>query len=234
MNLSRQAEPIYLQIVAKLKAELMEYAAGDLLPGELPLAKRFEVNRHTVRRALEVLAQEGYVVRLQGKGTQVLEAPLRYPMVEHSAYSDWFNATGYSTQARLLGVTQRRAEPLEREHLALTLEGEVVEYRTLRLIKNSPISVIRHVFSVEHAALLKQYRKGSMRQYLRGQGQVLTRVFSLIGARMPTSQERSRLMLPENRPVLTVQTVSKNQEGQAFELALSISRADRFQYHVVM
>lgn len=234
MNLSRQAEPVYLQIVARLKAELLDYAAGDLLPGELPLAKRFGVNRHTVRRALDVLAQEGYVVRRQGKGTQVLEAPLRYPMVEHSAYSDWFNATGYSTQARLLGVAQRPAEHIEREHLELAVEAEVIEYRTLRFIKDSPISVIRHVFAIEHAALLKAYRKGSMRQYLRAQGQVLTRVFSLIGARMPTSQESFRLMLPENRPVLTVQTVSQNQEGKAFELALSISRADRFQYHVVM
>ena len=73
-----------------------------------------------------------------------------------------------------------------------------------------------------------------MRRYLRQQGQQLTRVFSLIGARMPNTQEASRLVMSEQRPVLTVQTVSKNQHEQAFELALSVSRADRFQYHVLI
>lgn len=234
MNMSRQAEPVYLQIAAALKAELIHYAAGDMLPGELPLAKRFGVNRHTARRALDVLAQEGYVVRVQGKGTQVLEAPLRYPMVEHSAYSDWFGATGHSTKAKLLGVVRRDAEQVEAQHLGLETGTEVVEYRTLRLIQESPISVIRHVFALEHAELLAGYKQGSMRRYLRGQGQVLTRAFSLIGARMPTMQESSRLLMPENRPVLTVQTLSKNQDGRAFELAWSVSRADRFQYHIVV
>lgn len=234
MNMSRQVEPVYLQIAATLKTELVQYAAGDMLPGELPLAKRFGVNRHTARRALEVLAQEGYVVRVQGKGTQILEAPLRYPMVEHSAYSDWFDATGHRTKARLLGVIKRSAEQIEAQHLELEQGSEVLEYRTLRLIQGSSISLIRHVFSLEQAELLAGYKQGSMRRYLRSQGQILTRAFSLIGARMPTAQERSRLLIPENRPVLTVQTLSKNQEGKAFELAWSVSRADRFQYHVVV
>lgn len=234
MNMSRQAEPIYLSIASVLRSELSHLQPGELLPGELPLAKRFEVNRHTIRRALEVLAQEGYVIRIQGKGTQVLEAPLRYPVVEKSAYSDWFTATGHTAEARLLGSVQRGAEALEIEHLGLKAGDQVVEYRTLRLLGEHPVSLIRHCFSAEHAELLKGYKKGSMRRYLRQQGQQLTRVFSLIGARMPNTQEASRLVMSEQRPVLTVQTVSKNQHEQAFELALSVSRADRFQYHVLI
>ena len=45
--------------------------AGDKLAGELPLAERFGVNRHTVRRALAVLAEEGVVRAEQGRGTFV-------------------------------------------------------------------------------------------------------------------------------------------------------------------
>lgn len=226
-------EPIYLQIAAQLRVESEEYASGDYLPGELSLAKRFGVNRHTVRQALEVLAQEGYVLRVQGKGTQVLETPLRYLMVEQSSYSNWFNTEGLATEARLLGVNQRTAEPKEWQYLQLKEGSEVVEYSTLRLIKEMPTTVIRHVFSVEHTDLLAEYKRGSMRQYLRERGQVLSRVSSLIGARMPTTQESSRLKMPKNRPVITVQTISKNQDDKVFELAFSISRADRFQYHVV-
>lgn len=232
--MSRQANPIYLSIASVLRDELGNYQPGELLPGELPLAKRFEVNRHTIRRALDVLAQEGYVLRIQGRGTEVLEAPLRYPVMGKSAYSDWFNATGHEAEARLLGSVQRSAEALEIEQLGLSPQEEVVEYRTLRLIDDSPISLIRHCFAARHAEVLKEYKKGSMRRYLKQQGHELTRVSSLIGARLPSTQEATRLMMPVQRPVLTVQTVSKNQYEQAFELALSVSRADRFQYQVLI
>lgn len=226
-------EPIYLQIASQLRAELSGYETGDYLPGELPLAKRFGVNRHTVRQALEVLAQEGYVLRVQGKGTQVLEAPLRYLMVEQSSYSNWFNTEGHASEARLLGLNQRVAEGKEIELLVLEADAEVIQYSTLRLVKETPTTMIRHVFSAKHKDLLSDYKKGSMRQYLRERGQVLTRDSSLIGARMPTSQESSRLKMPKNRPVLTVQTISKNQDNEVFELAFSVSRADRLQYHIV-
>ncbi|MEO8884271.1 MAG: GntR family transcriptional regulator, partial [Devosia sp.] len=54
---------------------------GDKLAGELPLAERFGVNRHTVRRALAVLAEEGVVRAEHGRGTFVNEARrLSYPI----------------------------------------------------------------------------------------------------------------------------------------------------------
>ena len=173
------------------------------------------------------------MLRVQGKGTQVLEAPLRYLMVEQSSYSNWFNTEGHASEARLLGLKQRVAEDKEIELLVLEADAEVIQYSTLRLVKETPTTMIRHVFSAKHKDLLSDYKKGSMRQYLRERGQVLTRDSSLIGARMPTSQESSRLKMPKNRPVLTVQTISKNQDNEVFELAFSVSRADRLQYHIV-
>ena len=38
-----------------------ELAAGERLPGEVEIAARFGVNRHTVRRALAALAGRGLV-----------------------------------------------------------------------------------------------------------------------------------------------------------------------------
>ena len=47
------------------------YATGDRLPGEIEIADRFHVNRHTVRRALADLAQRGLVRAERGSGTFV-------------------------------------------------------------------------------------------------------------------------------------------------------------------
>ncbi|EHN0537685.1 UTRA domain-containing protein [Escherichia coli] len=44
----------YQEIAAKLEQELRQhYRCGDYLPAEQQLAARFEVNRHTLRRAIE-------------------------------------------------------------------------------------------------------------------------------------------------------------------------------------
>ncbi len=51
------------------------FAGGDLLPSENELCTVHKVTRPTIRRALERLANEGYIVRHQGKGSIVKGVP---------------------------------------------------------------------------------------------------------------------------------------------------------------
>ena len=57
--------------------------AGDRLPSENELVKEFEVSRHTVRKALSILENEGYVEALHGKGTYCTER-LRHKESSHN------------------------------------------------------------------------------------------------------------------------------------------------------
>lgn len=203
------------------------YKPGDLLPGELRLAERFDVNRHTVRRALDLLVQEGNIIRIKGKGTKVLTRPLLYPVQATSAYTDQFSAMGHTASAIAQGIS-RPANHDELTQLALAPGSTVLEYRTLRFIDNEPISVMTHFFSSGYEALLQDYKRDSMRQYLKERGCELQRASSVIGARLPTIDEAARLLIPQSAPVLTVTTLSKNQHGHPVELTFSVSRATVF------
>lgn len=46
---------------------------GDKLPSENELAEQYRISRHTVRKALNLLSQEGYVTACHGKGTYCSE-----------------------------------------------------------------------------------------------------------------------------------------------------------------
>ncbi len=71
----------YQEIAAKLEQELRQhYRCGDYLPAEQQLAARFEVNRHTLRRAIDQLVEKGWVQRRQGVGVLVLMRPFDYPL----------------------------------------------------------------------------------------------------------------------------------------------------------
>ena len=65
--------PLYMQIKALLVASLDdgEWPPGEALPSEIALAQRYRVSQGTVRKALDLLAAQGIVVRRQGKGTFV-------------------------------------------------------------------------------------------------------------------------------------------------------------------
>lgn len=61
---------IYLELLADIQNGT--YQMGSLLPTEAELSKRFLVNRHTVRRSLSMLMEEGYIERTPGKGSVVI------------------------------------------------------------------------------------------------------------------------------------------------------------------
>lgn len=70
--------PLYAQLAERLKRHIQrgELQPGDRLWSESELCDRFGVSRGTVREALDVLASEGLLQRIAGKGT-FIAAPAR-------------------------------------------------------------------------------------------------------------------------------------------------------------
>lgn len=62
---------IYEDIVRKMKSGV--YNIGDQLPTEKQLAENFDVSRITSKKALELLAEEGYINRIRGKGSFIIK-----------------------------------------------------------------------------------------------------------------------------------------------------------------
>ena len=67
--------PVYQQIAAILRDEIARgvYAPGRPVPSETQLMQRFEVARLTARKAVRVLAGEGLVEVVPGRGAYVTE-----------------------------------------------------------------------------------------------------------------------------------------------------------------
>lgn len=74
---------LYLQIHQQLLQKVLsgQWPAGTCLPTEAELAEHYGTSRITSRHALSLLADEGYIKRVQGKGSVVVEKPARRPMI---------------------------------------------------------------------------------------------------------------------------------------------------------
>jgi len=66
-------EPVYQQIAAILRARIEsgELAPRRPIPSESTLMQEFGVARETARKAVRLLADEGLVFTVQGRGTYV-------------------------------------------------------------------------------------------------------------------------------------------------------------------
>ena len=60
---------LYLQIAEEIKKDLLKARYGEQIPSESELIEKYSVSRGTIRQAVGVLVNSGYLYKLVGKGT---------------------------------------------------------------------------------------------------------------------------------------------------------------------
>ncbi|NLK87733.1 MAG: GntR family transcriptional regulator [Clostridiaceae bacterium] len=68
-------QPKYLKLKEYLKGEMLmgRIKPGEQIPSEHSLAEMFTISRHTVRKAVSILINEGYLTSEHGRGTYCLD-----------------------------------------------------------------------------------------------------------------------------------------------------------------
>ena len=151
MHLSRHPTSYptrWQEIAAKLEVELRtHYRCGDYLPAEQQLADRYEVNRHTLRRAIDQLVERGWVQRRQGVGVLVLMRPFDYPLNAQARFSqNLLDQGSHPTSEKLLSVL-RPASRHVADALGIQEGDNVVHLRTLRRVNGVAVCQIDHYFA---------------------------------------------------------------------------------------
>jgi len=129
----RIADDVEQEIVAGV------YTAGERLPGEVEIAQRFDVNRHTVRRALAELALRGLVRAERGSGTFVEPRRIAYPIRTRTRFSEIVGGAGREVDGRLIADSEEPASGAIAERLRIPVGEPVVRLEILRSADGLPI-----------------------------------------------------------------------------------------------
>ncbi len=75
MEGTKSLKPRYEQMYLMLRNKILtgEYAVGDRIPSEKELMEEFSVSRITSKKALDMLVQDGYIMRQPGRGSFVIQ-----------------------------------------------------------------------------------------------------------------------------------------------------------------
>lgn len=78
------SNPIYIQLMENIKEKIIngEYKIGEFIASERKMADQYKINRMTVRKALKILIDDGYLETIKGKGTMVKNIPQKVRRVE--------------------------------------------------------------------------------------------------------------------------------------------------------
>ena len=95
-----------------------QYKAGELLPSENKLAEKYNVSRETIRKALTLLLESGYIQKKQGKGSIVLDIKrFNFPISGLTSYRELQDAQNINSET-LLVKNQKEIIP---DHIAAFL-----------------------------------------------------------------------------------------------------------------
>jgi DNA-binding GntR family transcriptional regulator len=129
-------EAAYRTILDRLKAG--RYPVGARMPTEGELSGQFGVSRVTIRRALDMLVQDGYVESRQGSGYRVLTlSPASDTCL--TSFTDQMLRAGREPATALLSIDTFGPDAPEVAHLSAALRtGPLIRIRRLRKVDGEP------------------------------------------------------------------------------------------------
>lgn len=225
----------YLAIYENLKQEIIngDYPIGDFLPAEPKLQERYNVSRITIRHAVQLLVDEGFVQRIKGVGTIVLSQKKSLQLQKLLSFSEE-NAEHELESILISFEAGIPASPLVCSQLDLPQETLVSCHERLRRVNNTLIGFQR-VYCPLFISLSEEELSpydASLYELFREQGHIVSNAKETIESIVANESIAEILEIQKNSPLLYIQRVTKDQQGQLIEYAEFYYRGDQYQYSI--
>ena len=225
---------LWRQIADRIKGDISKdiLRPGCKLPTEILLAQQFKVNRHTIRRSIAELVEEGLLKVEQGRGTFVVDHLVDYQLGRRTRFTETVLKQNKNPIAKTLSITTISADRDIAGSLKIDEKADVFCLETIREIDNRPLAIGSHYFSKQRFPDLIEVFKaeGSISNMLSkfGCGDY-ERQTTKITARPPTKREASILLQARNLPILVTESINVDKDKQPIEYGVARFSADRVQ-----
>ncbi len=133
--------PRYRELYEQLRRHIEEgvYVPGDLLPSENELCAVNQVTRPTVRRALDLLANEGYIKKHQGLGSVVQNPPKGIGILSFSGTTSAIGKEHLKTDAIVKPYVRPWPEVFIFDLTDTERESGCIYFERLRYVNDRPV-----------------------------------------------------------------------------------------------
>jgi len=222
----RKRDRIRQHLIALIEAR----GVGQTIPGERPLAADLGVSRPTLRSVVDELINEGWLVREHGRGVFVSAPKATVGGASPTGPAIYPPATG-SWSSRVLGHAVVPAGQGIGSRLRVDATTPILRISRLRLVDGEPMFV--ETIHVLHELVPDldpvDLETDSLYTLLRDRFQIVpTEADQVNEASAADTLQASLLDIAEAAPILTLERVTHDQHGRAFEFTRAAYRSDRY------
>jgi GntR family transcriptional regulator len=218
----------YREIADELRAQLAGASVGSVLPSESEMSTEFKASRVTIRRALELVRDDGLIAARQGFGWYVAGEPVRQSLQSLGTIESQVENIGKISERKIEEFAFENAP--DRVRKILDTE-QVLRVKRVNLADGAPFAVVTVWCPADLGATFSR-RDVERRPFYELLDVKLRGATQTIGADLANAADAKLLDVPVGAPLLRCQRVTTDHSGRALLMSEHLFPAHRTEFVV--
>ena len=222
---------LYGDIVSKI--EEGTFPTNSKLPSESSFMEEYDISRDTVRKSLQLLEQNGYIHKIKGKGSFVLDfSKFNFPVAGLISYKEMVEKLNLHSKTIIHTMELETPDSNMAKLLDLTDDGKVWKVFRIRQINGKKIILDKDYFKSEFVSnLSKEICEDSIYGYIEKELGLQIGFSNKEITVEPCSEEDKQLLDNEDFDmVAVVKSTVHLIDGSLFQNSESRHRPDKFKF----
>ena len=227
----------YEKIAFDIKEDILseKYKPNEQLPFEKELCEKYNVSKMTVKKALDLLVNDGLIIKRRGSGTFVKDITEKeiQRIIEKKQFSGLTTTSiGHKVNSKVLefkiiNATKEIADILKIEEDEFIYFVHRVRYVDDKAVVIEKTYIPLNLIPGMNLADVKKSIYGYIKDKL---GLNIQSAHSTVRAMKSDELDRKYLNLEKDEPILEVERVAYLDNGKVFEYSFSRHRYDKFEF----
>ncbi|SUA97035.1 GntR family transcriptional regulator [Paenibacillus thiaminolyticus] len=222
---------IYYDLAKKIQTG--ELKSNSLLPSEHELAKMYDASRETIRKALNQLSQNGYIHKVRGKGSVVLDIEkFNFPISGLVSFKEIANRSRKEWRTIVHELVLAKPDSFIQKELKINSKAEV-----WKIVRSREIAGERIILDIDYVnkefvpTITKDIVEHSLYAYFESQlGLVISFAKKEITVEQATEADREYMDLGEHTYVVVVRNHVYLNDTALLQYTESRHRPDKFRF----
>ncbi len=222
---------IYTDYTQRIETGLLK--TGIKLPSENEIAEEYATSRETVRKALHLLSQNGYIHKIRGKGSYVLDINrMEFPISGLVSFKELSERLGRSARTLVHEAIRIPCPQNVARQLQLTEQEEVWKIVRAREIEGEKVILDKDYFLASVIpSLTAEIAEDSIYAYLEGECSLkIAYAKKEISVEKVSTEDKRLLDLNRDTHIVVVRNYVHLEDTTLFQYTESRHRLDKFQF----
>jgi len=222
---------IYNEIVSNIENKLIK--PNEKLPSENDLMQKYEVSRDTIRKALNLLEQNGYIVKIKARGSFVLDInKFDFPVSGLTSFKELSTKLNLKSKTIVQEFDLINPDDYLMKQLNISKENQVWKVIRIREIDGQKIILDKDFINKDYVkSLTEEICKNSIYEYIEKKlGLKISFAKKEITVQKATDEDKKLLDFENYDMIVVVKNYIYLEDATLFQYTESRHRPDKFRF----